>query len=461
MCKTPSYSEQASALVLAALLGVGLFATGTQAAHAEKLTLTESIDIALENNPTVHIARENMRKAAAVIDEATALGMPKLSLDGTYERVDEVPVAQFGDRTVELGRLESRTADLALVQPIDIFGVVKTGRKAAKFSKSSARYEFDQATNDVTLETKEAFYNVLRAQEFLKVEEDTIAQLEAHLKDAQLHYAAGTAAKFDVLRAETQLANARQGLITAQNGVELAKAAFNNVLGRPLDISVELVEPQRPQFVDLNLQSCIESASRWRPELLRADSLVSMSDTMTKVIRLSSKPRFNFRWAYNRNFDVSIFNPRDSSWRAFFTTSFSIYDGGAARASVDKAASDANNARSAREQVVQGVTLDAKQSYLSLKESRERILAAEKGLEQAKESMRLAQVRYGGGVAIQIEVFDAQAALTLAQTNHVNALYDYQVALARLERAVGGEEQLAELIGGQPVAGSHPPAAGG
>ncbi len=108
---------------------------------------------------------------------------------------------------MELGSLDNRSADLALVQPIDIFGIVKTGRRVAKLSRSSAQHELDQATNDVTLETKIAFYDVLRAQEFLKVQEDTIAQLAAHLKDAQAHYGAGTIARFDVLRAETQLAN--------------------------------------------------------------------------------------------------------------------------------------------------------------------------------------------------------------------------------------------------------------
>ena len=452
-----NYRRPPSRLLLFACSALLLSSLGT--ARAEKLTLEESISIALKNNPAVLIANESVRKADASIAEATAAGMPKLTLDGAYQRLDEVPVASFGDNEIELGNLYTRTADLTLAQPIDIFGIISIGRKAAVAQKSSFRYGYDGQVNDTTLDVKVAFYGVLRAQEFLKVQEDTIAQLEAHLRDAQAHYAAGTIAKFDVLRAETQLANARQGLITAQNGVELAKAAFNSVLGRPLDTPVELVEPEMPKFVNIELAACADSACRLRPEVLQANMMVEMSEKVTRVTRLLGKPRFNLRWVYNRTLDVSRFNPRDSSWRAFLTTSISIFDGGATRAAVDKADSDKNNSEFTRQQVIDGVTLDTRQSYLSLKESQERIRAAEKGLEQARESMRLAQARYKGGVSTQIEVLDAQAALTLAETNYVNAQYDYQVALARLERAVGGATQMAKLIGNQPLAASSQPSA--
>jgi outer membrane protein TolC len=419
---------------------------------AEKLTLADSIKFALENNPSVRIAEENVHRARATIHEATAIGMPKLTLEGIYQRLDEIASVTFGERTVELGTLDSRTADLTLLQPVDVFGAVKTARRAARSIKSGSEHDLAATTNNTTLEVKQAYLNVLREQKKLVVYEGAILILEAHLKDAQAHYNAGTIARFDVLRAETELANARPALITARNGVELAKSAFNNVLGRGLDASVDLEEPRTPEFVQADLVACVQSACGQRPEVLRADTQVDVSDIVAKGAELAGKPRFNLRWAYNRNFDSTVFNPRESSWRAFFTASVSIFDGGATRASVDKAESDAQNARSAREQVVQGVTLDAKQAYLSLNESRERIAAAEKGLEQARESVRLAQVRYKGGVSTQLEVLDAQAALTIAETNHVNAYYDYQVALARLERAVGGSAQFAKLVGETRVA---------
>lgn len=440
-------------LTLITCLALALSSPGQ--AQVEVLTLEDSVQIALQNNPTVRIARENIQKSKAVVDEATAIGMPKLMVEGTYTRVDEVPVASFGDAEIKLGSAETRTADLILVQPIDVFGAIKTGKRIANLNKSTSQYQLEQAINDITLEAKTAYYNVLRAQKFVDVQKDTIAQLEAHLKDAKHHYDAGTIARFDVLRAETQLANAQQGFIAAENGVSLAKSALNNVLGRPLDTAFKVAEPETPEFYRFELATCTDSASRWRPEALLAEEYVQMSEMATKANRLSGKPRFNLQWVYNRNFDTTIFSPREGAWRAMITTSYSLYDGGVTQASVKKAISDENNARSTQTRVIQGVTLDAQQSYLNVNESQDRIRAAEKGLEQGREAMRLAQVRYKGEVSTQVEVMDAQAALTLAETNYVNALYDYQVALAKLERAVGGREHMARLIqqaSGQSVA---------
>ena len=424
-------------IVLIAMPGIG---------HAQKLTLADCVNTALENNPVMRITRENIEKSKAAIDEATALGMPKLSIQGVYTRVDKVPTADFNGNVVELGTQDSRTADLVLTQPIDVFSIVKTGRRVAKMTKSTAQYDLDQTTNDVSLNTKIAFLNVLREQKKLYVAQGAVQVLDAHLKEAQLHYQAGTIAKFDVLRAETELANAQPGLIQAQNNVELAKSGLNNLMGRPVTTLVELVEPEDPGCPKFELAEVSDAASRWRPEILKATTQVSAADQMRKIASLSGKPRFNLQWDYNRNFDATIFNPRESSWRAYLTTSISVFDGGATRAAVDKASSDAANARSLQDQMLQAVALDAQQSYLSLNESQSRIQAAEKGLQQAREAMRLAQVRYQGGLSTQLEVLDARAALTLAETNHVNATYDYQIALARLERAVGGKEQFASLL---------------
>jgi len=415
-------------------------------AHADKLTIDESIKLALENNPKMRIARETLRKAGALIDEATAQGMPKLSLDGTWQRLDEVPLAKLGDRQIPLGNLDNRTANLALVQPLDVFGVVRTGKKVAKHNMSAATSEYQQTTNDLVLEVKTAYFNVLRAQRYLKVQEDTIKALEAHLADAKARLQAGTAARFEVMRAETQVANARQQLIAAQNGVELARSAFNNVLGRPLDTPFELDEPEQPRYVDVDASRCITKACENRPEVLRVEAQVRAAIEQAKAAALLGKPRFNLRWVYNKNFDTTLFNPRDKSWQAFLTTSISLYDGGSTKASVEKARADAESMKSLRDQTRLGVTLDAQQSYLSLRESRERIQAAEKALEQARESMRLAQVRYQGGVSTQVELFDAQSALTLAETNYVNAIYDYQVSLAKVEHAVGGPDAMAKLL---------------
>lgn len=420
-------------------------------ASADKLTIEDSIKIALENNPSVRMAKESMNKADAMVGAANSQGLPHLNLNGNYQRNDKVSVASFNGNEVTLGSIANRTGNVTLTQLVDVFGLVKTVGQAAKYGKSAYSYGNDSQVNDTTLDVKMAYFGILRAQDYLKVQQETVDQLKAHLKDAQVKFDAGTIAKFDVLRADTEVANAQQGLISAQNGVELAKASFNNVLGRPLDTPVDLADPDGPIFINVEQAACVDSAFQTRPEVQQGKMNVSLNHKLTDIARLGSKPKLNLQWVGNRNFDTTVFNPRADSWTAYLGMSMPLYDGGATKSAVDQAASDTKTSEFVLTQITNGVTLDAKQSYLSVGEARARINAANKALDQAKESMRLAEVRYQGGISTQIEVLDAQQALTLAETNQVNALYDYHTALAKLEHAVGGQKQFAKLIGTQNI----------
>jgi outer membrane protein TolC len=411
-----------------------------------KLTLEQSVDIALKNNPMVFVASESVTKAAAQIDEAAVPGRPTLHIETQYERMNRPPTVVIGDYPpITLGGVYCRTADLIFLQNLDAFGLVRTGLKAAKYNKLSSTHGYSQQVNDTTLDVKTAFYDVLRARASVKVVQETIDQLNAHLADAEKSYKAGAIAKFDVLRAQTELANVQQSLIAAQNGAELASAAFNNVLGRPLDMPVELVDAGELKPAEPELTQCVDVACRARPEILRAETQVQYTDAVAQAARLESKPKFWVKWDYNRNLDANSFDTLASSWKAVVGGTISLYDGGATRAATKKAESDARTARSMMEQAMQAVKLDAQQSYLSLQESKERINAATQALVEAKESKRLADLRYKGGLSTQVEVLDAQAALTLAQTNYVTAQYDCQVALAKLEHAVGGHDQMGKI----------------
>jgi len=423
-----------------------LITISTKPCSAEKLTIRKCVETALESSPMMAIAGENVRKADALVEEAFVPARPNLRIDTNYQRLDQAPVVDFGGSSIPVGSLFSRTADITFQQEFDVFGIIKVGKKAAKYGKKGYEHIYSQQVNDTTLETKTAYYNVLRSQEYLDVQRDMIAQMEAHVKDAETNYKAGTIPKFEVLRAETQLANGRQGLIAAENGVELAKSAFNNTLGRSLETRVELAEPEKLKIIELALVSCVDSACNYRPEVLRADAQVKYAEAIEKATRLRSKPRFVLKWDYNQNLDTNAFNTRSNSWKAYLNSTLSLYDGGATRAAVKKAEIDTRNARSMKEQAMRAAMLDAQQSYLSLNEAKERISACEKALDEANESMRLANLRYKGGISTQVEVLDAQTALSLARMNHVTALYDYQVAQARLEHSVGGEVQMARLL---------------
>lgn len=429
---------------------VGVFALAVAllpgSVNAQKLTLVDCVTIALQSNPAVQIAKENINRSNSTIQQALSQGLPKVTLNGSYQRVDQVNTASFGGNTIQLGSLDNRAAGLVVSQPIDIFGIVPVGTKVARYTRTASDYALEQATNDITLQAKTAYYNVLRSQGLVKVQEETVSQLDAHLKDTVSRQQAGDATQFEILRARTAVETAKQMLLAAQNGVQLAKASFNNVLVRQLDAPVDLVEPDAPKFYLIDMKQCLDCATQNRPEVQQAEMAVKINDGVAKVTRLAGLPRINVNWNYNRNFDTSLFNSRENSWNAYLTASANLFDGGANKSAVEIAKSDALNSKSMLKIITEAVNLETKQAYLDVTNNRQRIQAAQTAFDTAKESMRLADVRYKGGVSTLIEVLDAQQALSVASVGYVTSLYDYQDSVARLEKATGGPEPFMQMI---------------
>lgn len=429
--------------VLSVVAGVLLLAG---ASRADKLTLDDSVRIALEHNPAVAMAAEDVRKTSADIDLSSSEGMPKLNLNSGYTRLDKASSAKINGQDVIMSVLNSRASDVTLTQPLDVFGIIKMGRHMASLGKVQAVYELDRVKNDTELSVKEAFFNVLRAQDAQKVVEERVAQLDAHRSDAELNYKAGNVSKFDVMRAETELANAKVDLVTAQNGLRLAKSALNNSLGRDLNTPFELVDPGMPQLADIKVEDCIEAATKSRPEVKSIDTQVELSDKLITIAKRGRNPKVNLTWKINRNFTPTFIDSRASSWLATLFSFMPILDGGRTSADVAIARSDAENAKSGQRTTLLGVALDAKNAYLALQEARESIGTADKGLSLAREGVRLAQVSYRNGLVTQTDVLDAETSLVTAENYYVNATYNYHVAFAKLEQAVGGKVQMARLI---------------
>ena len=427
-------------------VSVGLLLVGSTLCFASKMSLDESIAIALRSNPVVGIAQEDVRKAEAGVVDASAAGNPKLVLDAQYQRDERSPVVDFGESGISLGSRYSRMLDLSVVQPIDVFGAMRAVKRGARLGKACSQYDFERQIQETIFDVTSAFYNLHRAKAFLHVQEENSALLEACLKDAQANLKAGTVAQFDVLRAQTELANARGGVIEARNALELAKAALNDSIGVPLDNPVDPEEVPAPDYVYPDPHACSDAAMEFRPEVKSADFRVSICENAVKAARLASKPKADVRLGYMYNFDPDAFIPKAGSLNLIFSTTVPFYDGGSGRAEVKKAESDLRKALTVRDQTLRDVKLDVQQACLSLADSRERAKAAEKLVEEAQESKRLASVSYKGGVVTQLDVLTAQAGLVGAETAHVNAVFDYEVALARLARSVGGRERLPKVV---------------
>jgi outer membrane protein len=411
------------------------------------LTLQDSIRIALQNSRSLRTVLEDERKANARVREAKGAGLPQLDISANYRRLDRVPKARFPSfdpvsgtftfNEIEIQPIDSGTGTVSLSQVVDISGVVRTATDAASLFSRIANLDVQRTRNDVVLQVKQAFYDVLRAQELVRVAEESLRNAEVRRKLAQAAVDAGVSPKLDVMRAEAAVAAAQQAVITARNALQLAKSAFNNVLGRRVDEPVELlpVDEQVPESADFN--QYLQEALAKRPEMVQANLGISLAEKQITAAKRDQLPTVVVRGQWDFNLKTSTFQPREYSFTAIAAVQFKIWDSGQTQGRVEQARADVEKAKITIENVREGIALEVRNAYLGLQEAREKVAVAEKGLQAATESLRVARLRYEAGVSNQLELSDAELAYTQAEQNLVNARYDLRVAWARLEKAMG------------------------
>jgi outer membrane protein TolC len=299
--------------------------------------------------------------------------------------------------------------------------------------------------DQVILDVTSAFYGVLLTEKLVKVTEMAVDQVEAHVKVAQNLVDAGVATNFDLLRAKVQLANTKSQLIRARNGLKLAKDNLKNIVGMDLDVQISTAGELTYSPLALNLDQLIESAMANRPELKQMQFQELAGEKFVSLAKAGNKPSLAFvgNYDYESNADApgDIFHGDEwkNSWSVTLALQIPIFDGLATRSRVKQARSGLRRIQMGKEQLSDGIGLEVRAAFFGFQEARELLKAQEETVQQAEESLRIANLRYKNGIITNVELMDAELAYTQAQTKHFNALHDYAIAVARLEKATASK----------------------
>ena len=285
------------------------------------------------------------------------------------------------------------------------------------------------------------FYGILLTEKLVKVAEIAVDQVEAHVKIAQDLMDVGMATNFDLLRAKVQLANIKSLLIRARNGLRLSRDSFKNTIGMDLDAQIGVVGELVYQPLELGLNRLIKSAMANRPEIKQLQLQEQVGEKFISLAKAGNKPSLalmgNYNWeSYAEGLgDVFDRDEWNRSWNVILALQVPIFDGLATRARVKQAKSGLEQIQIGMEQLTNGIGLEVRAVFLGLRESEELLKAQAETIEQAKESLRIANLRHKNGMITSVELMDTELAFTQAQTNHFNAVHDYVIAVARLEKA--------------------------
>jgi len=298
---------------------------------------------------------------------------------------------------------------------------------------------------DVIFEVKQRYYDVLLAESQLEVQKESVRLLEEELQNEQNRFNAGDVSEFNVLRAEVELANSKTPLIRARNDVPLSEEELKRVIGveegSPLrqDRNFVLEGELRFKPVQISLEQAQEAAKTQRPELKRLRILIESAEEGVDVEWADYLPGLDAKGSYNveKSRFTDEVDETFEGWRARLELNWKIFDSFNTKSRVEQARLGVQIAKTNLREQTLDIEVEVKRTHSSLVEAAELVSVSQKIVDRAKESLRLARNRVNAGVGIQIDVLDSRVALTEAGSNRVQALRDYNVAVAATERVMG------------------------
>jgi outer membrane protein TolC len=323
--------------------------------------------------------------------------------------------------------------------PLFTGGRLISGLNTAQYNLASTKENVRQSRQDTVFNVKQAFYGCLLAKKFAEVAGEAVALAEKHFQNVKNLYDAGMASKFDLLRSEVQMANLKPQLIRARNGVEAAELGLKTLVGLDLDSPVEVRGELTFQPFDADENDLMSKALSLRPEVRQMDYQRLMAGEMLKIAKAAYLP--SVAVAGNYNYWADRFNFRNQNWESYYSfnlvISVPIFNGFVNSAKVAESKAMIKGLEYSRKGLLDMVRLEVKQAVLNLSQAKESLLSQEKNVEQAQETVRIAELNYSEGLATNLDVSTTQVALSQAKTNYAQALFDYALALAQLERAMG------------------------
>jgi len=429
------------------LIFLSLFIITNIISAQRKLSLTaeQAIETGIQNSKTLHSSLMKVKYAKAKHSESISSALPSITLTGAYRRlssVDPFSINLFGTNyTISPSILDAYTTQATIFQPIFTgFRMLKNIDLTDQLS-NAADEDYNKDKSELVYNIKESYWNLFKATELNKIMTETVDQVKAHLQDAKNLVSAGMMIQNDMLKIEVQLSDITLKQIDAENAVKLSMVALNSLIGIDLNTQIEIASVM--QYVDSeykDLDKLIEEAIDKRAEIKSADYRIKASEAGVTIAESSWYPQISLVGDYYYSKPNSrIFPTRnqfDATWDAGVNVSINVWNWLTTAHQTEQAKTQLSQSVDSKGIIKDGITLEVTQNYLSFNQSKRRIDVSELGVKQADENMRNIEDKFKNGLATTTDVVDAETALNTAKVSYTNALVDYELAKAKLNKSL-------------------------
>jgi outer membrane protein TolC len=419
--------------------------TNSPAWLTQPLSLMSALNIALQQNAAILKGKNDLEASYGIVVQTRAIALPQVQATGKYTD-NEITTLQEPPGFPSYAQAhQDWNAGVQIVQSIYEGGRMTSAVRAARLTKEQALAQYQTVIADALLATRVAYYDVLLAAQQITVHEASVNLLQKELEDQQRRYDAGTVPHFNVLRAGVSVANERPMLIQARNNYRIAKNNLSNLLGYNLprdiweDIPLRLTDTLDAVPYEVNLPDAIQQALGKRTELLVLRKAEELQQLNIVDAKSGYKPTVEvfagYNW-FNSSFSTDVGTSLDG-WNAGGQLTWNLFDGLLTHGKVVQAKALHEKSKTDLADQSRQIELQVRTAYSDFIEAKEVLDSQQTVLAEADEALREARARAEAGTGTQLDVLDAETALTQARTTNVQALHDYAAARAKLERAIG------------------------
>jgi len=412
-----------------------------QAQAPVEMDLEETVAQALQANLTVRISSQQTRAAEAVVKSRRTELLPTFSTAYGYVRYDD-PLTSAVPGLGVVRPEEQYQWVTSVTQPLFAGFALTNQYKLARMGLDVARLNEALVRRDVVYEAKRAYFLLLRERKLKEVAEEAVAMLEAQTEVAANYHEVGMTPLNDLLKTKVDLANARQDLVAAQNRLENARTNLNLLLRKPIATPLTVADVLDHPRLDLALAQCLEMAEKGRVEVAVADLEIRIREKEVSLARKDYFPSVQVQGNYYKlGTDVEVDGGEgisDSSyWEVQAQATWDFWQWGRTGHGVAEKKSNLAEARLNREELMDNIQRQVKRAWLKADESEKNIATVQSAIEQAREGFRISEALFKEQMATSTDVLDSRTQLSETMTRYYSALYNFQIALAALDRAMG------------------------
>ncbi|HZE57509.1 MAG TPA: TolC family protein [Chthoniobacterales bacterium] len=461
-----------AALPLAPLLFAGtetLTELRARRTAVPRFTLEQAVLTALQRNADIQKARQEIERTKGLYIAMRAEILPQIAMTGQFQDTDphlqvnhgtiagltSTPTPTPGVTATPVGTSgfnfsgveRSYNVRLEATQVVFAGGRIVSQIRSANFTRDGAYYGFRNVIDTVISTVKQQFYQVLLNRALIGVQEESVNLLKSQLQDQQNRFEAGTVPRFNVLQAQVALSNQYPLLIGAQNNYRISQLQLAKTLGLDFDpgrgdqAPLEAVGQLEYHPRHIPLAAAIELAKERRPFLKQQKAIVLSNAEQVRVARSTYFPQINATGGTEVRSSSISEDIRDVSSGYIFglTGTWAVWDWGATYGAVKQARAVLEESKITLDDANRQVELEVQQQDSNLKQSAELVKATEESVGQAQEALRLASARLSAGAGTQLEVLDSRVQVTQASSNRLQALFNYNTALAEFDRVTALE----------------------